>query len=58
MRGNVVIKETSKKKFRQQEKEILDQLTVSGISPTVLKFFYVSVKPDSYEESIELWLLP
>lgn len=60
-RGNIVIYETSKKSFREKEKEILAGLKENGLDRRKIKTFFVKVKPVTIAtrgEGIELWLLP
>lgn len=57
-RGNIVIFETSQKLFRQKEKEILNQLTKSGITRNRLRTFFKKVEAIQLQEAVQLWLLP
>lgn len=60
-RGNIVIYETSKKSFREKEREILAGLKESGLDRRKINTFFVKVKPATIAklgEGIELWLLP
>ena len=57
-RGNIVIYETARRKFRKKEDSILLELAKSGIARKRLRTFYVRVKSGSLREGIELWLLP
>ncbi len=57
-RGNIVILETSRKLFNRKEKEILAQLSNSGINRNRLKTFFKKVKAEEMQQGIKLWVLP
>lgn len=57
-RGNIVIYETSRRSFREREKEILDDLMKSGVVRQRLKTFFVRVTPNRQLNGAELWVLP
>jgi hypothetical protein len=58
MRGNVVIGASSAAAYRRRAKEKLDQLAGMGVARKRLKTFFVRVKPNRLQESVEYWLLP
>lgn len=57
-RANIVIKEATRARFQNQQKEILSELAASGIATNRLKFFFVKVKHNMLHESVELWIVP
>lgn len=58
MRGNIVIGASSTRNYRRRAKELLDELVGKGVSRGRLKTFFVKVKPNLLQESVEFWLIP
>jgi hypothetical protein len=58
MRGNMVIGESSAAAYRRRAREKLDELAGMGVARRRLKTFFVRVKPNLLQESVEYWLLP
>jgi hypothetical protein len=58
MRGNVVIGASSAAAYRRRAREKLDELAGMGVARKRLRTFFVKVKPNLLQESVEYWLLP
>jgi hypothetical protein len=58
MQGNIVIGASSAAAYRRRAKEKLDELAEMGVARKRLKPFFVRVKPNLLQESVEYWLLP
>lgn len=58
MQGNMVIGASSAAAYRRRAGEKLDQLAEMGVARRRLKTFFVRVKPNLLQESVEYWLLP
>ncbi len=58
MRGNMVIGASSPAAYRRRAKEKLDELAELGVARRRLRTFFVRVKPNLLQESVEYWLLP
>jgi len=58
MRGNMVIGASSAAAYRRRAREKLNELAEMGVARQRLKTFFVRVKPNLLQESVEHWLLP
>ena len=58
MRGNVVIGASSSVAYCRRAREKLDELAGMGVARRRLRTFFVRVKPNRLQESVEYWLLP
>jgi hypothetical protein len=58
MRGNVVIGASSRAAYRSRATEKLDELAGMGVARRRLRTFFVKVKPNRLQETVEYWLLP
>jgi hypothetical protein len=58
MRGNIVIGASSPKNYRRRAGQLLDMLGEKGVLRRRLKTFFVKVKPNLLQESVEFWLIP